>query len=290
MLLYDFFKDGPNAFEDISQYLDAAREHPTGRLWVDSLIRPTLIAHQFQRAERDCDYRLQQHYYRQIQVIEMQHMLPDDAKMDLLAGAHVCRHRPGTWSSVSADQFGEQTYIKKGKMPGGLKGLTMSEDQVAIWEESYPVCAHVTLAIESMYSADDEMKEETDANLAYHILRAHYQVMLWKAAYQQTPPAVDIAAYGWELVSGAGCVPTPRIARGPAAPPALMDVINCQCKAVGKACISRACSCHSAGLSCTPYCYCVGEAMCFNPFTKHDENEVRHDNEDEGDSTEAEGS
>ena len=128
------------------------------------------------------------------------------------------------------------------------------------------------------------------ANLAYHILRAHYQVMLWKAADQQTLPAVDIAAYGWELVSGAGCVPTPRLARGPAAPPALMDVINCQCKAVGKVCSSHACSCHSAGLSCMPYCYYVGEAMCFNPFTKHDENEARHDNEDEGDSTEEKGS
>ena len=51
-----------------------------------------------------------------------------------------------------------------------------------------------------------------------------------------------------------------------------------------------ACSCHSAGLSCTPYCYCVGEAMCFNPFTRHDENETRHDNEDEGNSSEEEGS
>ena len=130
----------------------------------------------------------------------------------------------------------------------------------------------------------------TDVNLAYHILRAYYQIMLWKAADQQIPPAVDIATYWWELVSGAGCVPTPRIARGPAAPPALMDVINCQCKAVGKACSSHACSCHSAGLSCMPYCYCVGEAMCFNRFTKHDENEARHDNEDEGDSTEEEGS
>ena len=65
-------------------------------------------------------------------VIEIQHMLPDYAKMDLLAGAHVCRHRPGTWNYVSAEQFGEQTFIKKGEMPGVLKGLTMSEDQVAI--------------------------------------------------------------------------------------------------------------------------------------------------------------
>ena len=32
--------------------------------------------------------------------------------------------------------------------------------------------------------------------------------MLWKAADQQTSPAVDIAAYGWQLVSGAGSVST----------------------------------------------------------------------------------
>ena len=49
-------------------------------------------------------------------------------------------------------------------------------------------------------------------------------------------------------------------------------------------------SSQSAELSCTLYCYCVGEAMCFKPFTKHDENETRHDNEDEGDSSEEEGS
>ena len=66
-----------------------------------------------------------------------------------------------SYNYVSADKFGEQTYVKKGKMPGGgLKGLNMSEDQVAIWVETYPVCIHVTLAIESMYSADYEMKEE----------------------------------------------------------------------------------------------------------------------------------
>ena len=96
-------------------------------------------------------------------VMEMRHMLPDDAKMDLLAGAHLCRHRPGIWNYVSADQFGEQTYINNGKMPGVLKGLTMSEDQVAIWVESYSICADVTLAIESMYSADDEMEEKRKA-------------------------------------------------------------------------------------------------------------------------------
>lgn len=108
-----------------------------------------LIGHQFERAERECDYLLQQHcwqYARYItwHVLEMQRMVPDDAKMDLLAGAHVCRHKLGTWNSVSADQFGEQTYTKKGKMPGGVKGLTLSANQVTIWVEFYPICAHHT--------------------------------------------------------------------------------------------------------------------------------------------------
>ncbi len=119
----------------------------------------------------------------------------------------------------------------------------------------------------------------TDGNLTYHILRAHYQVMLWKAANQQSPPVVDMTDFGWEFNSGTDSAPSPCIARGPAAPPALMDVINCQCKAVGKACITMACSCHSAGLSCTPYCFCAGETMCINPFTKH-ENATDNDDVD----------
>ena len=36
-LLYDFLKECPKIFGDISQYLDTARECPTGRLWVDCL-------------------------------------------------------------------------------------------------------------------------------------------------------------------------------------------------------------------------------------------------------------
>ena len=39
-------------------------------------------------------------------VMEMQHVLPDDAKMDLFTGAHLSRRRPGIWNYVSADQEG----------------------------------------------------------------------------------------------------------------------------------------------------------------------------------------
>ena len=52
-----------------------------------------------------------------------------------------------------------------------------------------------------------------DANLSYHILRTHCQVMLWKATDQ--------------LTAGAECVPNPRIA----APAAHVAVILKDCHA-----------------------------------------------------------
>lgn len=83
-------------------------------------------------------------------VREMEH-LPPRAKEDLLAGAHVCRHSDGG-TAVPADQFGEQTYIKQGKGAGGMKGISTSAEQVAVWVNSFSVCAHLNLAVEHMYS------------------------------------------------------------------------------------------------------------------------------------------
>ena len=75
--------------------------------------------------------------------------LPQRAKEDLLAGAHVCRNSDeGT--AVPADQFGEQTYIKRGKGYGGMKGISTSPEQVAVWVNSFSMCAHFDVAMEHM--------------------------------------------------------------------------------------------------------------------------------------------
>ena len=85
----------------------------------------------------------------------MEHF-PQAAKEDLLAGAHVCRHSDGG-TSVPADQFGEQTYIKRGKGAGGMKGISTNNEQVAVWVNSFSICAHLDTAMEHMYSdAGDE--------------------------------------------------------------------------------------------------------------------------------------
>ena len=53
---------------------------------------------------------------------------------------------------MSADQFGEQTAIKIGK--GGLKGITLSPEQVAEWIDSFLISAYVSDALDHCYSPD----------------------------------------------------------------------------------------------------------------------------------------
>ena len=59
-LLKRFLSTGSKTFEQIEHYLDVARLHPTGRHWVDNFLLPTLLVHQFERAEREGDIHLKQ--------------------------------------------------------------------------------------------------------------------------------------------------------------------------------------------------------------------------------------
>ena len=90
----------------------------------------------------------------------------------------------------------------------------------------------------------------TDANLQLHVLRAHLQMLLWKAADQRDPPeeARNIANFGWNIE---GSAITPAVSTAPVAPQALLDVVSCSCTAECKACSGTRCSCNRAGASCT---------------------------------------
>lgn len=106
----------------------------------------------------------------------------------------------------------------------------------------------------------------TTPNLLQHVLRAHLQVMLWKAANNQTPPdeSADITKFGWKIQDN---IPVPVIAEGEPVPPKLFNVIRCQCKKENKRCITEVCGCHKEHLSCTSYCHCKGNHGCCNPYT-----------------------
>ena len=100
--------------------------------------------------------------------------------------------------------------------------------------------------------------QPTYSNQQLHVLRAHLQMMLWKAVDQRHPPANarDIRHFGWDVKEGG--VVTPSVSNAPVAH-GLLEVVSCSCSAERKACSEKMCSSHSAGLSCTEYCYCEGE-------------------------------
>ena len=76
---------------------------------------------------------------------------------DLMAGAFVCRHQEGVWNAVSADQFGEQTYIRYGKFKGGLVGMTLSAEQVACRVRSFHLCQRVSHTFDIDPCPDDDV-------------------------------------------------------------------------------------------------------------------------------------
>ena len=61
VLLRSSHQSGAKIFQELSGYLETAREHPTGRLWLNCLIKPTLIALMLLRRYRNGDFLLQQH-------------------------------------------------------------------------------------------------------------------------------------------------------------------------------------------------------------------------------------
>lgn len=174
-LLQEFFSTGPKTHQEIEEYLERTRLHPTGRFWVDCFVKPTLLALMFLRSQRTGDFLLQQYclermvpyyfatghqnharymswYLRQMQNI------PQEAKKDLMSGSHVCIHSDGG-TAVPGDQFGEQTYVKRGKGAGGLKGMSTSPEQVTVWVNSFSICASLDIAFDDMYDDKDESKQ-----------------------------------------------------------------------------------------------------------------------------------
>ena len=93
---------------------------------------------------------------------------------------------------------------------------------------------------------------------------------------------MDITKFGWEVTEG---IPSPCIATGLHVPQGLIDVINCGCKAEGKACSTESCSCHKNNMSCTIYCGSSAVDGCCNPFimreNSDDDKQAEYESEEE---------
>ena len=97
----------------------------------------------------------------------------------------------------------------------------------------------------------------------YHSLRVYLQVHQWLGSEDDINPV----NWGWSLASG---LLVPKEVDLPSAPPALLSVVRCNCKAD---CTSARCSCKKYGLECSLACGQCRGVSCANSTVPDDDSE-----------------
>ena len=112
-----------------------------------------------------------------------------------------------------------------------------------------------------------------------NVHRCYLQVAIWKAALLESPE-LDSTKYGWELDHIGILVPRTVPSGILFAPPDILQLIHCNCKASG--CRTAACSCTKIWY--TIFCLCEGAEACKNSLTRSQmENETEKTIEDPDD-------
>ena len=127
-------------YQQLSEYTGAVRKHSVGMLWVDCLIKPTLLALQLLHVQRDGNFLLQQvsleammHYFFVGRAHELR-PLYDLVSEERWSPANGGQERPNEgltcMSSLrrrddsASRPIGEQTHTRRGKGAGGLTGIS----------------------------------------------------------------------------------------------------------------------------------------------------------------------
>ena len=147
--------------DDLIISLEAlAEQSKTTKLWLDCLIRPVLLMMLFIRAEREGDWPLHlwavqemmpyffaagHHNYARYGLYYLRSMqrLPTEILEKFLKGEHVMRHKLGLWNSIWSDMYIETTFMRYGKGPKGIIGITLKPSAVRRWAFSMHVCCRV---------------------------------------------------------------------------------------------------------------------------------------------------
>ena len=69
--------------------------------------------------------------------------LPAEIPEKFSKGEHVMHHRPGIWNGIWSDIYIETTFMRYGKGPKGIIGITLKPSAVKRWAFSMHVCCQV---------------------------------------------------------------------------------------------------------------------------------------------------
>jgi hypothetical protein len=119
----------------------------------------------------------------------------------------------------------------------------------------------------------------TRDSLYQHAMRANYQALIWKLAFEGNAILPSPVNHGWHHDNDGTLQPT-LTTRLPA-PKVVLELITCGCK---KGKCQRNCSCQKQKMACTDSCYCQGGEECLNPSKPQDD-----DSDDDSDSDVSDG-
>ena len=147
-----------DTYEDLITSLETLSEQSkTTKLWVDCLIKPVLLMMVFVRAEREGDWPLHlwavqemmpyffaagHHNYARYGLyyyLRSMEKLPAEILEKFLKGEHVMHYRPGIWNGIWSDMYIETTFMRYGKGPKGIIGITLKPSAVKRWAFSMHV-------------------------------------------------------------------------------------------------------------------------------------------------------
>ena len=163
-------------FKDLISYLEnASSKSITSKHWVENLIKPVLLMVQFIRADREGEWALHLHAYKEmipyffaanhtnyarygLYYQRCMEKLPPDILKHFLKGEHVMRHQDGIWNGIWVDMLIETTFMRYGKGPGGLIGVTLNPETVKKWALSLHTCNNVLRDLDTMRNQKDIVK------------------------------------------------------------------------------------------------------------------------------------
>ena len=76
--------------------------------------------------------------------------MPDEICRQFLQGEHVTRHIAGAWNGMWTDMMIETTFMRYGKGPRGLIGITLIPNAMKTWALSLHICCRIQKDIREM--------------------------------------------------------------------------------------------------------------------------------------------
>jgi len=95
----------------------------------------------------------------------------------------------------------------------------------------------------------------TGDTLLHHIMRSHYQALVWRQAHIQYPQLPPPETMGWILDEGSLF---PKLTSLPPVPKACEELISCSCTT---GCKTKRCSCKGERIACMASCKCGANCM-----------------------------